>query len=154
MTEAQKDPATDPTRLPGALRDYLRSDAARDTLEAGIQKALEENGATAVTAEEVEAMLSYGNEALRERDYRSYYLYRQKYMTGSFENVGWCMHGFENLYNIYMMEEMHSILSLGAGGVTKLVAGGKITRLSNPKYPQEYIRDIEQIKAKKREVAL
>ena len=99
-------------------------------------------------------MLREGNALLRAGSYRPYYLYRQKYMTGSFENVGWCMHGFENLYNIYMMEEMHSILSLGAGGVTKLVAGGKITRLSNPKYPQEYIRDIEQIKAKKWEVAL
>ena len=105
-------------------------------------------------AEEVEAMLSYGNEALRERDYRSYYLYRQKYMTGSFENVGWCRHGFENLYNIYMMEEMHSILSLGAGGMTKQISGSKISRLSNPKYPQEYIRDIDAICAKKREVIL
>ena len=103
---------------------------------------------------DVEQMLREGNDALRSRSYRPYYLYRQKYMTGSFENVGWCLGGFENLYNIYMMEEMHSILSLGAGGITKQVSGGKIKRLSNPKYPQEYIRDIEQIKAKKREVVL
>ena len=106
------------------------------------------------SAEAVEEMLSAGNEALRQADYRSYYLYRQKYMTGSFENVGWCRHGFENLYNIYMMEEMHSILSLGSGGVTKTVSGRKIARLSNPKYPQEYIRDIQTIAEKKREVSL
>lgn len=53
-----------------------------------------------------------------------------------------------------MMEELHSILSLGAGGVTKQVDGTRITRLSNPKYPQEYIRDIPGIAAKKREVSL
>ena len=50
-----------------------------------------------------------------------YYLYRQKYMSGSFENVGWCISGAEGLYNIYIMEELHSILSLGAGGSTKMV---------------------------------
>ena len=102
----------------------------------------------------VQQMLAAGNRALEEHGYRPYYLYRQKYMTGSFENVGWCRHGFANLYNIYMMEELHSILSLGAGGMTKIVLGGQISRISNPKYPKEYIRDIAQIAAKKREVTL
>ncbi len=102
----------------------------------------------------VEQMLQLGNQGLRQADYRPYYLYRQKYMTGSFENVGWCRHGFENLYNIYMMEELHSILSLGAGGVTKIVRGSEISRLSNPKYPQEYIRGIGETAARKREVVL
>ena len=102
----------------------------------------------------VEQMLREGNAALRAHGYRPYYLYRQKYMTGSFENVGWGRHGFENLYNIYMMEELHSILALGAGGMTKTVHGGEIRRLSNPKYPREYIRDILEIAAKKREVTL
>ena len=106
------------------------------------------------SAAEVEQMLREGNALLRAGSYRPYYLYRQKYMTGSFENVGWCRHGFENLYNIYMMEEMHSILSLGAGGMTKIVSGGKISRISNPKYPQEYIRDIQSIMTRKREVSL
>ena len=113
-----------------------------------------ESRATLPSGPEVEQMLRRGNEALRAADYRPYYLYRQKYMTGSFENVGWSRNETDNLYNIYMMEELHSILSLGAGGVTKLVCGTKITRLSNPKYPQEYIRDITEIAAKKREVSL
>ncbi len=103
---------------------------------------------------QVEEMLTYGNAALRAAGYHPYYLYRQKYMSGSFENVGWCRHGYENLYNIYMMEELHSILSLGAGGMTKCISNGKITRLSNPKYPQEYLRDIEAIARKKCEVIL
>ena len=96
-------------------------------------------------AEEVAAMLDYAGKALRGAGYRPYYLYRQKYMSGSFENVGWCLPGTVNAYNICMMEELHPVLSLGAGGVTKLVGGqGRITRLSNPKYPQEYIQQLEQ----------
>ncbi|MDD6023466.1 MAG: coproporphyrinogen dehydrogenase HemZ [Oscillospiraceae bacterium] len=113
-----------------------------------------EERTTLPTAEMVEEMLSDAAAALREHGYRPYYLYRQKYMTGSFENVGWSRNGYDNLYNIYMMEELHSILSLGAGGMTKIIDGTKITRLANPKYPQEYLRNIGEIAAKKREVVL
>ena len=61
--------------------------------------------------------------------------------------MGWAKPGFESLYNIAMMEELHTILALGGGGVTKLVwpETGKIERLSNPKYPQEYLRDIQKL---------
>ena len=77
-----------------------------------------------------------------------YYLYRQKYMSGSFENVGWCIPGAECLYNIYIMEELHSILSLGAGGSTKMVdaAGNRISRVFHAKFPQEYIDRPEKIR--------
>ena len=60
-------------------------------------------------------------------------------MSGSFENVGWTKPGGTGLYNIYIMEELHSILSLGAGGSTKMVGGGQIRRAFNAKYPREYI---------------
>ena len=113
-----------------------------------------EKRATLPTAPMVEEMLSFASESLRGAGYHPYYLYRQKYMTGSFENVGWSRHGYDNLYNIYMMEELHSILSLGSGGVTKTISGTQVTRLTNPKYPQEYIRDIAEICRKKREVIL
>ena len=73
------------------------------------------------SAEDVAAMLDYADPALRAKGFTPYYLYRQKYMSGSFENVGWCISGAEGLYNIYIMEELHSILSLGAGGSTKMV---------------------------------
>ena len=109
---------------------------------------------TLPTGEMVEQMLSYATDALRGHGYRPYYLYRQKYMTGSFENVGWSRHGYDNLYNIYMMEELHSILSLGSGGITKVIDGTKVERLANPKYPHEYIRNIDEICRKKREVHL
>ena len=59
LAVAQQDPTTDPSRLTGALTDYLMSDAARQIVESGIQQALAENGATAVTPEELETMLLY-----------------------------------------------------------------------------------------------
>lgn len=96
-------------------------------------------------------MLDYAASSLRAAGYRPYYLYRQKFMSGGFENVGWCREGFESLYNIAIMEELCSILSLGGGGSTKLVdpASGRIERIFNPKYPQEYIAGLEKIKEKK-----
>lgn len=92
--------------------------------------------------------------------YVPYYMYRQKNTVGNYENVGFALEGHEGLYNIYMMEEVHSILAVGAGAVTKLVeyypaniASTKIIRHFNPKYPYEYLDNhncadtIEQIKA-------
>ena len=105
--------------------------------------------------EDVAAMLDYAWRALRDHGQVPYYLYRQKYMSGSFENVGWCLPGTESLYNICMMEELHTIVSLGGGGVTKLVDRntGYITRIANAKYPQEYIQKIDAICADKARVA-
>ncbi|MBE6554945.1 MAG: coproporphyrinogen dehydrogenase HemZ [Ruminococcaceae bacterium] len=82
-----------------------------------------------------------------EAGYRPYYMYRQKNMVGNYENVGFAKDGTEGLYNIYMMEEVHSIFAAGAGAVTKLVdyaaplTGKKsvIRRLFNAKYPYEYL---------------
>ena len=72
-------------------------------------------------------------------------------MAGGYENVGWTRQGFECDYNIYMMEELQTILSLGAGGVTKLIGADshKIKRISNPKYPYEYNNALEKINAGK-----
>ena len=119
-------------------------------------KAREDEGETPLPpGEDVAAMLDYAWRALRESGQIPYYLYRQKYMSGSFENVGWCLPGTESLYNICMMEELHTIVSLGGGGVTKLVDRntGYITRIANAKYPQEYIQKIDAICADKARVA-
>ena len=96
-------------------------------------------GSRIPSADEVAEMLDYADPTLRKHGFEPYYLYRQKYMSGSFENVGWTRPGGEGLYNIYIMEELHSILSLGAGGSTKMVGGGLIRRAFNAKYPREYI---------------
>ena len=98
-------------------------------------------------AEEVAEMLDYADPTLRKHGFAPYYLYRQKYMSGSFENVGWTRPGGTGLYNIYIMEELHSILSLGAGGSTKMVGGGQIRRAFNAKYPREYIDRPEKRRA-------
>lgn len=101
------------------------------------------------TVAEVSAMLDYAAPALESAGFAPYYLYRQKYMSGSFENVGWCRPGGTGWYNIYIMEELHTILSLGAGGSTKMVDPAKnhIERVFNLKFPQEYIQRPEKIAA-------
>ncbi len=108
-------------------------------------------------AETVARMLDYANETLRKHGYAPYYLYRQKYMSGSFENVGWTQPNAECLYNIYIMEELHGILSLGAGGSTKMVGGTAanpvIRRVFNAKYPKEYIERSEKWRANLNEFA-
>lgn len=90
--------------------------------------------------ESVAEMLDYAASVLRPAGYAPYYLYRQKYMSGSFENIGWSLPGAQCLYNIYIMSELCSILSFGAGGSTKMVVPGtnRIERTFNLKYPQEY----------------
>ena len=105
------------------------------------------------TAEEVTEMVAYANRKLRELGYKPYYLYRQKYMSGSFENVGWSKDGLDCLYNIYMMEEVHTILSLGGGGMNKVnLPGGKIERFHNPKFPEQYIEMLDSVLSQKEEM--
>ena len=98
-------------------------------------------------------MLGAAREMLEAAGYAPYYLYRQKFMSGSFENVGWTKPGYENLYNICIMEELCGILAVGAGGSTKLTApGGVVKRLMAPKYPREYMERIVQTCAEKDEI--
>ena len=97
-------------------------------------------------------MLDYAQERLTTEGYIPYYLYRQKYMSGALENVGWAQPGTESLYNIVMMEELHTVVSLGAGGVTKLVGGGNILRLANPKFPQDYLSGLDRVLEQKAEI--
>jgi len=143
--------------LPGETRDSFRETLEKVlTLDPGnitIHTLAMKKGADLFFArlglpeeQEVRQMLSDGESMLRTAGYRPYYLYRQKYMSGSFENVGWCKPGLEGLYNIYMMEEIHSIISLGGGAMTKInLPGGRLERFHNPKFPKEYIDRIEDI---------
>ena len=103
--------------------------------------------------ETVTAMVDYANTRLRALGYKPYYLYRQKYMSGSFENVGWSRDGLDCLYNIYMMEEVHTILSLGGGGMNKVnFPDGSLKRFHNPKFPEQYIEMIEDVIRQKEEL--
>ena len=81
-----------------------------------------------------------------------YYLYRQKNISGNFENIGYAKPGKEGLYNILMMEELQSIAAFGAGASSKTVLStpvphtkrhGQMTRIfrtDNPKNIDEYIK--------------
>ena len=105
------------------------------------------------TPEEVARMVEYANETLRGLGYKPYYLYRQKYMSGSFENVGWSLPGQDCLYNILMMEELHSIVSLGGGGMNKVnLPDGTLQRFHNPKFPEQYIEMIDSVLEDKRKL--
>ena len=96
-------------------------------------------------AKTVNKMLDTANEYMQKASMLPYYMYRQKNMSGNLENVGYCKDGHECLYNIYIMEEVQSIVALGAGGSTKLVSDGRIERVFNVKEVSEYIKRIDEM---------
>ncbi|MCL2080959.1 MAG: coproporphyrinogen dehydrogenase HemZ [Oscillospiraceae bacterium] len=98
------------------------------------------SGDSAPPEEHVSEMIEHSLKALPRAGYGPYYLYRQKFMAGDFENIGWSADGHDCLYNIIMMEEKVSVLALGGGGVTRLVHPDTrfIDRAYNQKYASEY----------------
>ena len=105
------------------------------------------------SAGEVTRMVDYAADTLRALGYKPYYLYRQKYMSGSFENIGWSRDGLDCLYNIYMMEELHTIVSLGGGGMNKVnLPDGTLRRFHNPKFPEQYIDQLDSVLAQKEQL--
>ena len=104
--------------------------------------------------EAADAMLGAAAEKLGNAGLAPYYLYRQRNTTGNLENVGYALPGCECLYNIFIMDETHTVLSAGAGGVTKLRApyAGRIERIFNFKYPFEYISRFDEMLARKKQV--
>ncbi len=106
------------------------------------------------TSKRAASMLDYALEKLTQENYLPYYLYRQSRMVGNLENTGWSKPGFESLYNIFVMDETHTILGCGAGAVTKLKKPGDtyLKRIFNFKYPYEYIDRYKEQLARKDEV--
>ncbi len=87
---------------------------------------------------------------------KPYYLYRQKNMSGNFENTGFAKPGKEGIYNVLIMEEVQSIVAIGAGAISKRVdyeAGEDgsvlITRCENPKDVDNYISRIDEMTDRK-----
>ncbi len=102
-----------------------------------------------ITGGDVGKCVEYSQLRAKACGYHPYYMYRQKNTVGNQENVGYATEGRECYYNVFMMEELHSIFAVGAGGVTKLVRTGRdgkreISRIFAPKYPYEYLRDGEK----------
>jgi oxygen-independent coproporphyrinogen-3 oxidase len=97
--------------------------------------------AALVEEAEVEAMMKCAREYLQRMGMKPYYLYRQKYMVGNLENIGFCFPGCEGIYNMQIMEEKQTVLGLGAGAVSKLVilSEDRLERIQNPKSLQHYM---------------
>ena len=86
--------------------------------------------------------VSIAYDRLTNNGYKPYYLYRQKNTVGNAENTGYAREGYENLYNVIMMEEFSTVFACGAGAITKIVSPDKqsIRRIAFPKYPFEYLK--------------
>lgn len=98
-------------------------------------------------ARDAREMLAYTQNILGQNEFIPYYMYRQSRMVGNLENVGWSKKGFESLYNVYVMDETHTILACGSGGVTKLKRNNPdyLERIFNFKYPYEYIDRFDEL---------
>ena len=99
-------------------------------------------------------MLDYAREKLTQGGYEPYYLYRQSKMLSNLENIGWAKKGYFSPYNVYIMEETHTILACGAGAVSKLrdVDSDYLERIFNFKYPYEYISRFDEMIQRKERV--
>lgn len=99
-------------------------------------------------------MIDYSYDKLSSNGYYPYYMYRQSKSLGNLENVGWCKEGMDCLYNVYMMDETHTVLSAGAGAVTKLKnpKTAHIERIYNYKYPYEYINHFNEVLNRKSKI--
>ncbi len=102
---------------------------------------------TLTSGNQVSQMVDFARSTIMQNGKNPYYLYRQKNMLGNLENVGYSKPGHESLYNIYIMEEVQTIISLGCGGVTKTVdrKTDRIERIFNVKEPKDYIERIEEM---------
>lgn len=105
-------------------------------------------------AQAAEQMIDYADEQLLKYGYKPYYLYRQSRMVGNLENTGWAKPGFESPYNVFIMDETHTILACGAGAVSKIKDpySDNLNRIFNFKYPYEYISRFEEMIIRKDQV--
>ena len=92
-------------------------------------------------------MVKFAERTLSDAGILPYYMYRQSKTVGNLENVGYAKKGYEGLYNVYIMDETHTIIACGASGVTKLKQPGvnNIERIYNFKYPYEYISRFDEV---------
>ncbi|MGN0171713.1 MAG: coproporphyrinogen dehydrogenase HemZ [Acutalibacteraceae bacterium] len=99
-------------------------------------------------------MVASAGDRLQKAGYHSYYLYRQSRCVGNQENTGWAKAGYDGLYNVYMMDETHTVIGCGAGAVTKLKSprSERLERIFNYKFPYEYIDRFEEMLKRKQQV--
>ena len=112
------------------------------------------HGVDVQSGEIANKMLEYAQNKFYSSGYRPYYMYRQSRSLGNLENVGWCKEGYDCLYNVFMMEECHTVLAVGAGAVTKLKDpySRNIERIFNYKYPYEYNSRFDVLAERKEQI--
>ncbi len=105
-----------------------------------------------VSAREAEEMVALGAAYAERMGMRPYYMYRQKYMRGNLENVGYARPNCACVYNIDMMEENVSVMAHGAGAITKRVFGAenRVERIPNPKDVDTYLSKFRELSERKR----
>jgi len=102
---------------------------------------------------EMEWMMLSAMQTAEELSLFPYYLYRQKNMAGNLENIGFSKEGKECLYNIFMMEEKHTVFGVGAGSSSKILFGnGRLERVDNGKDFRSYMEHFAEYQEKKRRV--
>lgn len=103
---------------------------------------------------DISAALDKAYQLLYNAGYHPYYLYRQSRTLKGYENTGWSKIGKDCIYNIAMMEELHSVFGAGAGSVTRLLnpENRDIQRIYNPKYPDRYITSFEDVLQSKEKI--
>ncbi|MDR2687071.1 MAG: coproporphyrinogen dehydrogenase HemZ [Oscillospiraceae bacterium] len=143
-------PGDTPAGFEGSLRGVIAlrpENITVHTLALKRSAALEKIHGAAACAE----MLRAASALLPAAGYAPYYMYRQSRSLGNLENVGWSLPGRECRYNVDMMEESHTILACGAGGVTKLKAPGSdyLERVFSLKYPYEYLARFGELLGRK-----
>ena len=147
-----------PTDTPASFRQTLEKTLSFSPENITIHTLAHKRASTLVTKQletgSVEAageMLSYAMRRLTDEGYAPYYMYRQSNCLGNLENVGWAKPGRICKYNIFMMEETHTVLAVGAGAVTKLRSpfSNDLERIFNHKYPYEYIDRFEELLERK-----
>lgn len=106
-------------------------------------------------AQDVDDMVQHARRVLKDGGWYPYYLYRQKYMSGNLENVGYAKEGTQCIYNVDVMEETHSNLAMGAGAITKWFDKEPylIRRAANVKNVQEYIARSSEMAQRKMDLA-
>ena len=100
---------------------------------------------------EAPEMVDFAQNELTARGYAPYYMYRQKGTVGSLENTGYALPGRECLYNLFIMDELQSIIACGAGAVTKLKDNSRnlIERVFDMKYPHDYLQRFDEMLRRK-----
>ncbi|MBE8955349.1 MAG: coproporphyrinogen dehydrogenase HemZ [Quinella sp. 2Q5] len=103
---------------------------------------------------EVRRMSEHASKILRGKNFLPYYLYRQGYMRGQIENVGWCRRGAAGIYNVQIMGERQTIIGVGAAASTKVPdpASKKILTAFNAKDLPTYLRDIDKYIARREKI--